>query len=123
MIRSPPCSTLTDTPFPYTTLFRSGEDAGDADAEQHRAERQVVAERKPLREQFHHLPSPPAAAAGVGASGVGRLASIFTMRKRSPARTLACALGTWCLVPSRSEERRVGQGCVSTCRSRWSPSH
>src|SRR3546814_12197274 len=21
----------------------------------------------------------------------------------------------------RSEERRVGQGCVSTCRSRWSP--
>src|SRR3546814_1801878 len=24
---------------------------------------------------------------------------------------------------SRSEERRVGKGCVSTCRSRWSPSH
>src|SRR3546814_15521501 len=23
----------------------------------------------------------------------------------------------------RSEERRVGQACVSTCRSRWSPSH
>src|SRR3546814_15860280 len=22
-----------------------------------------------------------------------------------------------------SEERRVGQECVSTCRSRWSPSH
>src|SRR3546814_15278510 len=22
---------------------------------------------------------------------------------------------------ARSEERRVGQGCVSTCRSRWSP--
>src|SRR3546814_7605861 len=26
--------------------------------------------------------------------------------------------GTW-----RSEERRVGKECVSTCRSRWSPSH
>src|SRR3546814_12960695 len=25
--------------------------------------------------------------------------------------------------PQRSEERRVGQECVSTCRSRWSPSH
>src|SRR3546814_13670603 len=25
--------------------------------------------------------------------------------------------------PLRSEERRVGQECVSTCRSRWSPSH
>src|SRR3546814_13355855 len=24
---------------------------------------------------------------------------------------------------ARSEERRVGKGCVSTCRSRWSPSH
>src|SRR3546814_7663565 len=25
--------------------------------------------------------------------------------------------------PGRSEARRVGQECVSTCRSRWSPSH
>src|SRR3546814_16439422 len=24
---------------------------------------------------------------------------------------------------NRSEERRVGKECVSTCRSRWSPSH
>src|SRR3546814_12812708 len=26
-------------------------------------------------------------------------------------------------VNMRSEERRVGKECVSTCRSRWSPSH
>src|SRR3546814_5756742 len=26
-------------------------------------------------------------------------------------------------VPERSEERRVGKECVSTCRSRWSPYH
>src|SRR3546814_19977546 len=26
-------------------------------------------------------------------------------------------------VPPRSEERRVGKECVSTCRSRWSPYH
>src|SRR3546814_11115626 len=25
--------------------------------------------------------------------------------------------------PDRSEERRVGNACVSTCRSRWSPCH
>src|SRR3546814_12657595 len=25
--------------------------------------------------------------------------------------------------PGRSEERRVGKECVSTCRSRWSPDH
>src|SRR3546814_15236876 len=27
------------------------------------------------------------------------------------------------LGPQRSEERRVGKECVSTCRSRWSPYH
>src|SRR3546814_19697756 len=26
-------------------------------------------------------------------------------------------------ITPRSEERRVGKECVSTCRSRWSPSH
>src|SRR3546814_2281337 len=26
-------------------------------------------------------------------------------------------------IADRSEERRVGKACVSTCRSRWSPSH
>src|SRR3546814_20816006 len=28
-----------------------------------------------------------------------------------------------CLGKARSEERRVGKECVSTCRSRWSPYH
>src|SRR3546814_15307616 len=30
-----------------------------------------------------------------------------------------------CVIPpqSRSEERRVGKECVSTCRSRWWPDH
>src|SRR3546814_14502949 len=27
------------------------------------------------------------------------------------------------LADERSEERRVGKDCVSTCRSRWSPDH
>src|SRR3546814_14203103 len=27
------------------------------------------------------------------------------------------------LIGRRSEERRVGEECVSTCRSRWSPDH
>src|SRR3546814_5515355 len=42
--------------------------------------------------------------------------------RRSPASTPprrnrpACASGS-----ARSEERRVGKECVSTCRSRWSP--
>src|SRR3546814_11587741 len=27
------------------------------------------------------------------------------------------------ILPARSEERRVGKACVSTCRYRWSPYH
>src|SRR3546814_7981402 len=34
--------------------------------------------------------------------------------------TLADAADRWI---ARSEERRVGKECVSTCRSRWSPYH
>ena len=30
---------------------------------------------------------------------------------------------TGCTGNARSEERRVGKECVSTCRSRWSPYH
>src|SRR3546814_20482934 len=29
----------------------------------------------------------------------------------------------WAECRARSEERRVGKECVSTCRSRWSPYH
>src|SRR3546814_16093654 len=38
---------------------------------------------------------------------------------------IAAAGITWLVVDRlmRSEERRVGKGCVSTCRSRWSPKH
>src|SRR3546814_10347721 len=31
--------------------------------------------------------------------------------------------GTITALDTRSEERRVGKECVSTCRSRWSPYH
>src|SRR3546814_8203582 len=32
-------------------------------------------------------------------------------------------LCAWRVLYARSEERRVGKECVSTCRSRWSPYH
>src|SRR3546814_12170674 len=32
-------------------------------------------------------------------------------------------LVAYCGISDRSEERRVGKECVSTCRSRWSPYH
>src|SRR3546814_7280723 len=38
-----------------------------------------------------------------------------SLHRRSCPRPYRCA--------ARSEERRVGKECVSTCRSRWSPYH
>src|SRR3546814_8225181 len=44
----------------------------------------------------------------------------------APARRgggLAAEIGAGGSRPDRSEERRVGKECVSTCRSRWSTYH
>src|SRR3546814_21122499 len=41
---------------------------------------------------------------------------------QAPARQAALGAGLP-LGVGRSEERRVGKECVSTCRSRWSPYH
>src|SRR3546814_13172355 len=52
----------------------------------------------------------------VGASGTATVASVVVgvgLSVLSPPRGRR----------SRSEERRVGEGCVSPCRSRWSPVH
>src|SRR3546814_15276958 len=44
-------------------------------------------------------------------------------RRRGVQYRLARQRGEFlsCELPSRSEERRVGKECVSTCRSRWAP--
>src|SRR3546814_21144276 len=51
-----------------------------------------------------------------------RAAATRRMAGRAQGSTGYTAEGVW---PrgARSEERRVGKECVSTCRSRWSPSH
>src|SRR3546814_11072125 len=54
--------------------------------------------------------------------------SVVATRKHFPA-TLDAAVRqkarwlTGIALHGRSEERRVGKECVSTCRSRWSPYH
>src|SRR3546814_5721576 len=54
-------------------------------------------------------PSPPGSGPAAAGSACGR-----SRGRTGPARR-------W--EPDRSEERRVGKECVSTCRSRWSPYH
>src|SRR3546814_19175167 len=51
----------------------------------------------------------------VGADRFDIIAELATVM---PMRVIGVLLG----IP-RSEERRVGKECVSTCRSRWSPYH
>src|SRR3546814_6798030 len=50
---------------------------------------------------------------------------IFGREQGSQACESICQAGRWATLVDcrRSEERRVGKECVSTCRSRWSPYH
>src|SRR3546814_12847143 len=60
----------------------------------------------------------------LGKEGLARQAGF-----RSPAQLIAAPTGSHIgdaarlVQVGRSEERRVGKECVSTCRSRWSPYH
>src|SRR3546814_10055328 len=48
---------------------------------------------------------------------------VTSFRQRGPTSAINCRTETETSVAARSEERRVGKECVSTCRSRWSPYH
>src|SRR3546814_19036781 len=65
------------------------------------------------------LPSSAALPPMVGITDPGEMATLKLLRDGKKL-TVKVDVGT--LAP-RSEERRVGKECVSTCRSRWSPYH
>src|SRR3546814_18108219 len=97
MIRRPPRSTRTDTLFPYTTLFRSPPQfcsklslSGDGGSHLRAATAQLITDQT---ETGDH---------------------------RQPGRRLRNSRDADDVIVMRSEERRVGKECVSTCRSRWS---
>src|SRR3546814_11862142 len=113
MIRRPPRSTRTDTLFPYTTLFRSAhysrlsepQPAGHPRCPQSPGLRLSLGHALHRARQDDRDKDPDvASAAMVQQAQVGHRAAA-----RGPLQ--------------RSEERRVGKECVSTCRSRWSPYH
>src|SRR3546814_2633011 len=61
----------------------------------------------------------------VCSSDLARSAGVPRQWRRSGSGDLRHAPGDGLpqRIPQRSEERRVGKECVSTCRSRWSPYH
>src|SRR3546814_20449800 len=122
MIRRPPRSTRTDTLFPYTTLFRSdsaGFGAGGRDR---------ICIRRSVRVHHRAGCAQPESDVLVGrdyrlADRSARAASLHCCRAicRAGGRHVVAGLPwTSCV---RSEERRVGNECVSTCSSWWSPDH
>src|SRR3546814_19629639 len=112
MIRRPPRSTRTDTLFPYTTLFRSAVETG----EEHMGNGFVAVDiHGKIDAGFIHA-----------LQHVKHFrAALQGWRVPFAVEVHACGIGAQMPVETavRSEERRVGKECVSTCRSRWSPSH
>src|SRR3546814_20621387 len=125
MILRPPISTRTDTLFPYTTLFRSDLQLWSATGA-----------------VYYDLPTAGRVSPYIGGGGGAVRESIDRVSASSGGTTVSdegdtdtnlTAFGevglnialepAFDLVPSRSEERRVGKECGSNCRSRRPPAH
>src|SRR3546814_17528206 len=120
MMRQPPRSTRTDTPFPYTTLCRSpcpleGEATLAVDRER-RLTPYLARQRPHRRRQVEQCRLTHCALPG---SWAWTAAPARARRWSSLLEAFAC--GNAQSPQERSEERRVGKEGVSTCRSRWSP--
>src|SRR3546814_20035506 len=144
MLRRPPRSTRTDTLFPYTTLFRSDKvkvltiratafDAAAAEGGSAAVEAVEGGGDTGLAtfkgQELTKSERPELTTASIVISGGRGMQSgdNFVMLERI-ADKLGAAVGASRaavdagFVPNdRSEERRVGKACVSTCRSRWYP--
>src|SRR3546814_16735785 len=114
MIRRPPRSTRTDTLFPYTTLFRSD---------------RVTIATAPVKSWVPASVAPPSQprlvehmafgveVAQIGAAGFAAEAGDEKEGEGGRPRDQQRA------DRERSAERRGGKGWVSTCKSRWLPTH
>src|SRR3546814_15346155 len=122
MIRRPPRSTRTDTLFPYTTLFRSSSDSrSDLFGEPVKPHPAGSLAKRSIDDVAPNGAIPRNAA--TGSSGQQDALS-YKERLRGAKDPTEERSGELARRESRrSEERRVGKECVSTCRSRWSPYH
>src|SRR3546814_11075712 len=104
MIRRPPRSTRPDPPFPYTTLFRSPLPADDPQREI--LDTGIITNTN-----------------SQGQKGIITFYDQDNILTNAFAGSVVFSIEGQALSQARSEERRVGKECVSTCRSRWSPYH
>src|SRR3546814_15625576 len=116
MIRRPPRATRTDTLFPSTALFRAQNPDRAKAGQRLRAANKIPCGGQTHRDteyrQGDNMKTSTSRRALLKAGLAG--GSVLVLPRvlwAAPAVTL------------RSEERRVGKECVSTCRTRWSPYH
>src|SRR3546814_12389994 len=136
MLRPPPRSTRTYTLLPYTTLFRSRQEFNSRRDEDANGEGRLrIIKHPPLLkgryEKRIDQVDPghrrlPRAQLSVPTGFCRRsgsrlcLSTVTRLSGRNPTRQAASGIpNSRCRF--RSEESRVGNECVSTCRARWSP--
>src|SRR3546814_17762111 len=147
MIRRPPRSTRTDTLLPYTTLFRSGIRSvailfmhGYRFTDHERQAADIARDIGFTQISASHRISPLMKLVGRGDTTVvdaylspilrryvdqvaGEMGDTRLMFMQSNGGLTDARLfqGKDAILSGRSEGRRVGKGCVSTCRSRRGP--
>src|SRR3546814_14363841 len=123
MIRRPPRSTRTDTLFPYTTLFRSLRKAVDRITNFFRFDHKVTLRFAVDRYNAPYVIPLIERLIADGEDGdTYRSALAAWNRAERPPLALYDGETSFCRI-DRSEERRVGKECVSTCRSLWLSYH
>src|SRR3546814_13907801 len=126
MRRRPPISTRTDTLFPYTTLFRAKDDAAALRKRAQNYRGVIDPETRFARPRFKD----GSWWKDYDPVQIGH--NVKKWRDYTEANgwqaTFLNQHDVYGLIGHfggdaefRSEERRVGKECVSTCRSRWSP--
>src|SRR3546814_14784208 len=120
MIRRPPRSTRTDTLLPYTTLFRSvlqaaggrpeGDGQGDGETDADGLRGLARDGRQLALGEVAHLARRRSEQVGDVAAHVGGVSDQAVDADGRQQRG-----------HERSEERRGGKECGSTCSSRWAP--
>src|SRR3546814_16490027 len=110
----PPRPTRTDTIVPYPTRFRSTRHQQRQPAAHGRADKNERSFDQTV-DQKKNIITPLCQRALLQQAFAHAASRIIEPQHRASVR----------LRPDieRSEERRVGKECVSTCRSRWSPYH
>src|SRR3546814_13132071 len=124
MIRLPPRSTRTDTLFPYTTLFRSTSTTSSTSSRIHLniGMNAAIATGMNLHVAFGTETCLDAGTKVHVKAGVNLVLEAGVMISLKVGGS-SITIGPAGVTLDRSEERRVGKECVSTCRSRWSPYH